>query len=96
MCADLNSQLSEWLRSQQSPNLRYNWAIESTDNDSVPLTQNSIRKNDVNCRAQAFDNFDLENGALELRQVHKSVAHPLLSEVDEKHDHVGNSLSRDR
>jgi hypothetical protein len=46
-------------------------------------------------RVETLDNLDLENGTLELGDEHQALVHSLLSELDQEHEHVGDTLARD-
>lgn len=72
------------------------WPVQTTNDDLVSLSQDTIRQHDIDRRSKTLDDFDLQNRALQLGQVHQPVAHPLLSEVDQQHDHVGDTLARVR
>lgn len=68
-------------------------SVETADDDPISLVKDSVREDDVDCRSQSLDDLDLEHSALERREVHETLRHPLLSELDDEHEHVGDSLS---
>lgn len=91
---DLDTKLLHRLRSQQSPDLRGDGAVETANHDLVAFVENSVRKDDVDGGSESLDDLDLEHRALEGGEVHETLDHALLSELDDEHEHVGHSLSR--
>lgn len=55
----------------------------------------TIRQNDVDGCSKTLDDLDLEDGTFELGQVHEPLAHTLLRQLNEQHDHVWDTLSSD-
>lgn len=91
----LDTELTKWLRCQQSTDLRDNWAVETANNNLVAFVQDAIRQHDINGRTKTLNNLDLKHSTLKFRQVHKAVTHALLGQVDEKHDHVRYTFTSD-
>lgn len=94
MKTNLDTKLLHRLRGEQSPDLGGDGAIETADHDLVALVQNSVGKDNINRRSKTLDDLDLEHRALESREVHETLDHALLGELDDEHEHVGHSLSR--
>lgn len=90
---NLDAKLLHRLRRQQRTNLSRNGSVESADDDPISLVEDSVRQDDVDGRSQSLDDLDLEHGALESREVHEALRHALLSELDDEHEHVGDSLA---
>ena len=55
----------------------------------------TVRQNNVDSRSETLNDLDLEDGTLEFGQVHQSLAHTLLGQLDQEHDHVRDTLSGD-
>jgi hypothetical protein len=89
----LDTKLTQRLWRQKSTDLRNDRPVETADDDLITLTKIAVDKDDVDGRAETFNNLDLENSALERRDVHQALVHALLREVDEEHDHVRNTLA---
>ena len=68
-------------------------SIETTNDDLVTFVENTVRKDNIDCGSETFDNLDFENSTFESRDVHQTFGHSLLSELDDKHEHVGNTFS---
>lgn len=92
----LDAQLLHRLRRQQCSDLRDDGAIETTENDLVALVEVAVDEDDIDRRTETLDDLDLEDGALERRDVHEVVGHALLGELDEEHEQVGYTLARVR
>jgi hypothetical protein len=73
--------------------LSHDRSIETTNDDLVSFAKDAIGKHNINCSSKPLNYLDLKHRAFELRQIHQAITHALLSEVDEEHDHVGNTLS---
>lgn len=91
----LDSHLSQRLRRQKRSNVGVDRPVQTTHDNPVTLTKVTVRQDDVDSRTETLDDLDLENRAFELRDVHEALSHPLLGQVDEQHDHVGNTLASD-
>ena len=89
----LDTKFAKGLRREQSPDLRDDGAIQTANHYSVAFMQNTIGEDDVNGGTETLDNLYFQHRTLELRKVHESLAHTLLREVDQKHDHIGNTFS---
>lgn len=92
---NFDTKFAKRLRRQQCTNLCDDGSVQPTNHDFVSFSQDTIRQDDIDSRSQAFDDLDLEHRALELREVHQAVTHALLREVNEQHDHVGNTFASD-
>lgn len=92
----LDTEFAKGLRRKQRTDLGHNRSIETADHDLVAFVEDTIRQDHVDCRTKTFDDLDLKHSTLELREVHQPIAHALLGKVDEEHDHVGHTLSRNR
>lgn len=55
--------------------------------------ENTVGQNNIDGSAETFDDLDFKNRTLQLGEVHQLVAHALLSEIDEEHDHVRGTFS---
>ena len=91
--AHLDTHLLHWLWREQRSHLRYDWSIQSADNNFVALVQDTIGEHNVQRCPEPFDNLDLKHSALELRDVHELLAHALLREFDDEHEHVWDTLA---
>jgi len=89
----LDTELPKWLWREQSTDLCDDWPVQTTNDDPVSFSQNAVRQHDIDRRSKTLDDLDLQNRALQLGQIHQPVAHPLLSEVDQQHDHIGDALA---
>lgn len=67
-------------------------AVQTADHDLLALAQDTVGQDDIDCRPKTLDDLDLQNRTLEFGEVHQPVAHALLRQVDEKHDHVRHTL----
>jgi hypothetical protein len=90
---NLDTKLLHRLRSEQSPDLGGDGAVKTADDNLVSLMQDSVRQNDINRRSETLDDLDLKHRALEGGEVHETLDHTLLGELDDEHEHVGHSLS---
>jgi len=80
-------------RREQCSNVGNNGALSTTEHDPVALVQNTVRKHNVNGRSKTFDHLDFEHSTFDLRQVHELLGHTLLSEGDQKLEHVWNTFT---
>jgi hypothetical protein len=55
--------------------------------------QDTVREDDIDCRAKTLDDLDFEDRTLQFREIHEFLRHSLLSELDEEHEHIRNTLS---
>lgn len=83
------------MRCQKSSNLRDNRAIKTANHNLVSLAENAVGKNDIDGRSQALDDLDFKHRTFELRKIHEAVAHALLGQIDEQHDHVRDTFTGD-
>lgn len=60
----LDTELTKWLRCQQSTDLRDNWAVETANNNLVAFVQDAIRQHDINGRTKTLNNLDLKHSTL--------------------------------
>jgi hypothetical protein len=67
--------------------------VETADNDRVSFVENTVGKDDIDGCSETLDDLDLEDGTLESGDVHEALSHALLSELDDEHQHVGNTLT---
>ncbi len=91
----LDTEFTKGLGRKQRTDLGHDRSIETADHNLVAFVEDTIRQNHIDCRTKTFDDLDFKYCTLELRQVHQPVAHALLGEVDEEHDHVGHTLASD-
>lgn len=90
----LDAQFLERLRCQQCSDLRDNRSVETADDDLVAFVQDTVGEDDVERRSEALDDLDLQDGTVELGDVHELAAHSLLRELDDEHEHVWDTLTR--
>ena len=55
----------------------------------------TVRQDDIDGSSETLDDLDFEHGTLELREVHESLTHSLLRELDQQHDHVRDTFTCD-
>lgn len=92
---NLDTHLAERLRGEECSDVGKDGSIKPADDYPISLTEVTVGEDDVNCRSETLNDLDLENGALELGDVHETLAHALLRKVNEKLDHIRNTLARD-
>lgn len=90
----LDAELLHGLRREERADLGDDGAVEAAQDDLVALVQVAVDEDDVDGGAETLDDLDLEDSALERRDVHKVVGHALLGELDEEHEQVGDTLAR--
>lgn len=92
---NLDTHLAERLRGEECSDVGKDGSIKPADDYPISLTEVTVGEDDVNCRSETLNDLDLENGALELGDVHETLAHALLRKVNEELDHIRNTLARD-
>lgn len=92
---NLDTHLAERLRGEECSDVGKDGSIKPADDYPVSLTEVTVGEDDINCRSETLNDLDLENGALELGDVHETLAHALLRKVNEELDHIRNTLARD-
>lgn len=91
----LDSHFSQRLRCEQSSNVCHDRSIQPTHHDPVSLSHDTVRQDHIDSRTETFDNLDFQDGTLELGEVHQPLAHTLLSQLDQQHDHIRHTFTGD-
>lgn len=72
-----------------------NRTVQTAHHNPISLAQDTVREDNIDGGTETFDDLDFKNGTLQLGKIHEPVAHALLGEVDEQHDHVGYTFASD-